>query len=823
MRIAHRLTIGLLMAWALAACSPTRRLPQDAHLLIRNKLDAAGSKGALELEPDALMSIVKQKPNKRVLGYRFYLQAYNIPDPAKVGPRQERKNARTDQRNAKRTAKGKEPVPYGRCTDNWLREVVGEAPVILDTLLTRKSAEQIRLQLQKEGYFSAEVLDTTIYRGRKATVRYRLFPGVPHRLRNITVRVNDPTIQDYLDRVQDQSVLKPGDRFSAERLNKERERVTERLRELGYLFITRDMVRFDADTTVGKRQVDLIVLVERSLTRDGGVLTGTPEATFFHLDRVRLNIIPIDERTSGMDPDTLVHDGYEIIYRGLKPPYKPNALTNTVFLKAGDRYQQSLNDRTYRRLTTLRVFDRVDIRYDTLRTNAKDRVNCTIDLLPSKTQSTAAELYMTNRGGFLGTSTSLSYRHRNLLRGMGSIQASLTLGLEAQQSFTGSTMGTDNVIPLTGTQRLFNTVTIGPEVTIAFPSFLLPGKFAKSTSPRTTINLLYNYQRRPDFTRTLAKVSFGWEFNETRYKRHGIFPMEVNLVKIPFLTPEFQQFLRDSNNPVLTDSYTDHFILGMRYTFTYNTQDARPKRNSYFNQLTVTSSGNLTNAIDRLVDAPMSTDTAGNSFYTLAGIRYAQFVKVYDEFAYRLRFDEARTLAFRGAAGVGVPYGNLGVLPFETSFFVGGANGLRAWRARTIGPGSFFAPLLAFDRIGEVKLEGNVEYRFKLFSYFEAALFADVGNIWLVEEDPLQPGSGFAWDFISELAVGTGLGLRLNFDFFLIRFDLGLQTKDPSMPRGERWLFQSKERFEEQFLERYGYAANYKPQVILNLGIGYPF
>jgi outer membrane protein assembly factor BamA len=179
-------------------------------------------------------------------------------------------------------------------------------------------------------------------------------------------------------------------------------------------------------------------------------------------------------------------------------------------------------------------------------------------------------------------------------------------------------------------------------------------------------------------------------------------------------------------------------------------------------------------------------------------------------------------VAFRAAGGFGVPYGNLGVLPFESSFFVGGANGLRAWRARSIGPGSYSAPLIAFDRIGEIRMEGNVEYRFKLISYLEGAFFADIGNIWNWNEDPAKPGSGFSKDFISELAVGTGFGARLNFDFLIVRFDLGLQTKDPSLPKGERWLFQPKDEFEARAAEN-GLLTTYKPQFNFNLGIGYPF
>ncbi|MFT3886233.1 MAG: BamA/TamA family outer membrane protein [Flavobacteriales bacterium] len=229
--------------------------------------------------------------------------------------------------------------------------------------------------------------------------------------------------------------------------------------------------------------------------------------------------------------------------------------------------------------------------------------------------------------------------------------------------------------------------------------------------------------------------------------------------------------------------------------------------------MVVQTSGHTLRVLDELTGQVQQTDTAGNSFYTLAGVRFAQFVKVESDVRWYRTIHEKSSLAFRVDGGVGVPFGNLGVLPFETSFFGGGANGMRAWRARTLGPGSYSAPLNAFDRIGEVRLEGNAEYRFKLIGYLEGAFFCDIGNIWDLKERTARPGGGFeARNFLSELAVGTGVGARFNFDFFLVRFDLGLQTKDPGLPRGQRWLFQTRDEGRPL-----GQLLN------LNLGIGYPF
>ena len=782
-----------------------------------------------------LEQIIKQQPNERILGLRFYLSMYNWPDPDRIQKARARKDAKRDRKNAHRADRGKEPKPYGRTTAEWLREVVGEPPVLLDSALTRRSSDQMRLYLQKEGYFNAAVTDSIAlarpggraYSKPKARVLYQVDPGRPYRYCTISLRTNDATIRGYLEEAWPDRLVAEGDRFDADVLDQERTRITQRLKELGYLHFGRELVQFDADTSAGDREVDLVVRVERPGPPRKRDLQGTPEGTIYQVEDV---VVDLRRRRRGeavAPPDTLLYDGYRFLTDG-RPPVKPQALVGSVFLRPGSRYQQSLVDRTYRRLTTLRSFDRVDITFDSTNTSGNDRVDALVRTIPSPSQSVSVELYGTNRGGFLGTQLSLNYRHKNLFRSLGTIQTSMVLGFEAQQSLTGTGSAvTDEGVTDVGRDGLFNTLEIGPEVTLTFPQFLLPvrrDRFARSADPRTVFHILYNYQRRPDYTRNLARFSFGYEWHESPTKTWGVYPLEWNVIRIPRLSPEFEDYLRQANDPVLTDSYTDHLIVGARFQYTINTRNAEePRRHNWFYRFTFEPAGNVLYAIDRLVDAPLSTDTTGSSFYTLTGVRYAQFLKFDNDLRHYRDLGARSSLVARVAAGVGIPLTNLNVLPFESSFFVGGANGLRAWRARTVGPGSNSAPLVAFDRIGEVRIEGNLEYRFDLIGYLEGALFADLGNIWYLEEEAERPGSGFGADFLGELAIGTGVGLRLNFDFFLVRFDLGLQTKDPSLPQGERWIFQPKDRYEAALSELNGQPTRYKPGLNLNLGIGYPF
>ncbi len=817
---------GLLALILLSGCDPTKRVPEGKHLLDRNRITVEGSGvSGSELEP-----IIKQRSNKRVLWVRLYLWFYNLPDPEAVTERRARKDKKRDARNERRIAKGKEPREYRRTKGQWMREVVGEPPVIVDSLLIDRSSEQMRLYLQKEGWFRAEVSDTVLFRDRmfqtdsSAIVEYIVQPGPMYTYRNVTFTVDDPLIEQYVMNDWGNSLIKTGERFDADELDQERTRISERLRELGYLFFSKELIRYDADTAVGDLQVDVVLRLERPQTSDRS-LSGTPEGTVYTINDISISTARIFRGGLRVVPDTLRRNGYELLYEG-RPTYKPQSLLGAVFLHPDERFRQSDADRTYRRLTGLRVFDRVEITYDTTGTGAPGLANARIDLLPGKSQSFSTEGFGTNRSGFLGTSVSVGYRHRNLFRGMGLLQAQVSVGLEAQQSFTGQGATTaEQTTGLLGNDALFNTIDIGPEVSLRFPHFLLPVRrdlFARSAAPRTAITILYNFQQRPDFTRTLAKMSYGYEWSESRQRIFGIYPLEVNVIRIPRKSDDFENYLQQANDPVLTDSYTDHLIAGMRGVMTINTQETSITRNVFFARTMVEWAGNPVGVPMRLLGQEV-VDTAGNSFYTVAGVRYAEFIKVDQELRWRRVIHDRSSMAFRLGGGIGIPYGNLGVLPFESSFFVGGANGLRAWRARSVGPGSFSAPLLAFDRIGEIRLEGNAEYRFKLIGFLEGALFADVGNIWNIREDPRKPGSGFSEDFLSELAIGTGFGARFNFDFFLIRFDLGLQTKDPALPRGERWLFEPKTRYQDEWFEQYGTVIQYRPQVNFNLGIGYPF
>lgn len=817
----RHITSALAALLLLTGCDPTKRLTEGQALLKTNRIQV----DAHAADKEELGAIVKQKPNRRVLGIPFYLHVYNLPDPEKIPRWRARKDARIDRKNEKRASKGKEPKPYRPTRAEWLRETVGEAPMVLDSSLTARSAQQLELYMKKEGWFHAAVTDTVVlhehawYGGRlhapKARVSYRIMAGQAYRLRNISYSVDDSLIMGYLRGTRGNSLLHQGDRFDDDQLDAERSRVTSMLRDEGYLYFTRELIQYVADTTVGGHQVDLVMRVERPLARGRRGLAGTPEGTRYRIGEVYISTVRQQRGVALLGIDTLKEHGYNFIYRD-KLPYRTKPLAHPIFLGGDELFRQRNADRTYRRLTSLNVFDRVDISYDTTQARLRGTANARITLLPGKHQGFSLEGFLTNRGGALGTSVNLGYRHKNLFRSLATLQASITLGLEAQQRIAGPSGATDVESTALGTGSLFNTVSIGPELTFGFPIYWK--LFSKSSNAKLLVNGLFNYQRRPDFTRDLGRLSLGVQWQESRANVIGVYPLEVNVVKLPLITQAFAEYLDAANNPVLRDSYTDHLITSMRGVLTHSTPDGDRLRNSRFLRLSGEWAHNGLKSFAKQVE-----DSLGQQYFTLAGIRYAEFVRLEIDARFRHTIHEKSSVAFRLAGGAGLPYGNLGVLPFESSFFVGGANGLRAWRARSIGPGAYRAPLIAFDRIGEMRLEGNAEYRFKLIGFLEGALFADVGNIWNLKETEGRPGGAISSKFLSELAVGTGVGARLNFDFFIVRFDLGLQTKDPSLPPGERWLFQPKNQYEEYITSVTGNAYSYRPEVNFNLGIGYPF
>lgn len=820
--------MGVLM---LAGCSTTKRLSEGEQLLRKNKVVVMGD---AEVRSDALEETVRQEPNRRILGVvPLYLWAYNVPSPENFEQRNMRRAERLKRKNERRIERGKEPREF-KPAGSWWRETVGEPPVIMDTSLTTRSAEQMQTYMIKHGWFNArveaEIRDTR--RRRQKDVVYTVTPGRPYLIDSIYFNIPDPQVERFTHLVREgRNAVVPGKRFNIDALDNEREAVTNYLRNIGYYDFNKELIYFDVDSALGRYSVNLTWgLVPRQIPYEGD-----PDSLItVPYKRYKVGEITIADRPSRRDivpekNDTAEVGGYTVVDRG-QLRVRPRTLTRNVLFREGDYYSADRVTLTYRRMSALPIVRNTAIRFTPAEESEENTVlNCAVTTVPAPRQNMSMEGRGTNRGGFLGVQGALSYQNRNIFGGAERLEINLTGGVEAQQLLTGSSFQTEDALLQVGRNVNFNTLEFGPEVALTIPKFLIPvreDRFAKRANPRTTFRANLSYQQRPDYQRTRSFGALSYRWNETEEKSWTVSPMEVSLIKI-FKSEAFENQLQEIGDVFLINSFQDHFITAGRVAYTYNTRlPSNRKRNAWYYRGELESAGSLLRGAFGVAGAPADED--GN--FSVLGINFAHYLKTTHDFRYYRRHNEKMSTAYRITAGLGLPLENLNVLPFEKSFFGGGANDIRAWEARTLGPGSYRDPERNFDKIGDILLEANVEYRFALVSFLEGAFFADAGNIWTVNPDEARPGAHFETDrFLSEIAVGGGFGLRFNFDFFIVRVDAGLQIRDPALDRGERWLFQPKDKYDAYIdglnAERTDrrQLEYYKARWNLNLGIGYPF
>jgi outer membrane protein assembly factor BamA len=419
-------------------------------------------------------------------------------------------------------------------------------------------------------------------------------------------------------------------------------------------------------------------------------------------------------------------------------------------------------------------------------------LNCNIKLSPLNKQSYTVELEGTNSSGIFGVAGNLNYSHKNLFRGAEIFDIGIKGGIEIGNSEYLSKVGT--------------ILELGVASNIRIPKFWLPFKteqFIKRYSPKTNISLAYNFQRRPNYTRTIANTSFGYTWKGNRNITHIVNPIELNAVKLFEIDSAFMAEI--SANPYLKYSYEDHFVSVISYSVIYNNQKINKISDFQVIRVRLESAGNLLQAYNVITDKQTV-----DGQYQLFSLKYSQFFRGEFDFRYYMAINQTDRIVYRFFLGVGYPYGNSKAIPFEKAFYTGGFNSIRAWAPRTLGPGSYKLPETSTfpSSTADMKIEANAEYRFKLFWILEGALFADVGNIWAITENDTREGAQFHWNtFMNDMAVGLGLGLRFDFSFFIFSIDGGLKTRDPSY-EGNQWF-------------------PYNPLTVndftVNVGIGYPF
>ena len=757
--------------FVLFGCRSTKYVPDDAFLL--NKVEIQNE--AKDISKEELKYYVRQKENIKILGFwRFHLGLYNL--------------------SGKDESKG---------INKWLRRI-GEEPALYDDLLKQKSNEQLKIFLNNKGYFNAEVKDTVLFSSkRKAKVRYIIKSGERYSLNDVNYRVDDKSIEPLVLSDTINTLLKRGVPFDADLHDKERERITREMRNKGYYGFRKEYLYFMADSSLGNYQVNdsLIVIKDRIQ------IAGKKDSVVNHLKYKIKDVYFL----VGFDPqkslrneadymnsfDTIQYEGFNILY-GENLSFKADVLINSNYIVPGHYYNIEAVEKTQSLLSELQLFRFVNIRFRRVEgqydENGNGLLQCYIQLSSSKVQSYTLDLEGTNSSGNLGAAGSIGYKHKNFLRG----------GEVFDMRFR--TAGENQVMI---NKKNFQTLEVGGDVTLSVPKFMIPFKvenFRRRYNPRTNFSLAYNYQRRPDYTRTLANGRLGYNWKSSPLVSHYIAPIDLSVVNVPVIDPDFAKQIE---NTFLKYSYQDHFISSTSYTFIYNEQAVSGNRNYRYFQANLQSAGNILDGVSSLISSENE-----EGYNEVLGIRYAQYVKADIDWRYHINVNKINSFAYRIFMGAGYPYGNLNVLPFEKRYFSGGANSIRAWPVRGLGPGSYVEKNLDYyNQTADIKLEANAEYRFNLFWRLEGALFVDAGNIWSIRSSGNQEfddaGLFKVDEFYKQIAVGVGAGARLDFNYFVFRLDMGVKARDPSLAPGERWIL--------------GVRPITYDDMAFNFAIGYPF
>ena len=747
----------------LNSCQATKYVPEDKYLLDSYKIETADGK----VDRKALDEYIKQKPNKRIFFWRFYLSLYNL-------------------------SSRKKDNGFNR----WLRRI-GEAPVIYDEVLKDRSAEQLSLYMRNKGYYHARVSDTTLLGDRRAKVVYKIVPNEPYRIRDIAYFFHDASLSGLVLSDSASSELKQGALFDVDMLQRERERIETLLRNNGYYNFSRDFIYYEVDSSLGGYLVDLTLGIRNyPMQNDFGKIVHVKHpvyrirdvSLFTEYDAV---LFGQTSDTARLDLDTLMYDSIHVIYSE-KPNIRPGVVTQKNNIIPGELFNAANVQRTYRNLSSLSAFNMVEIRFNET-DDGDHRLDCQVMIAPATRQSLTFRVEGTNSGGNIGAAGNLTYGHRNLFGGSEQFDLSFKGAIETLRESQGNRSG--------------NMLEFGVEGRLRIPKFLLPFRteqFIRRFNPQTNLRLSYNYQRRPDYTRTLANASFGYNWQGSGNLSHLVYPLETSLILTPYKSETFQDWLEGK---YIYYSYEPHLIVDSRYTMVFSNQKLLKNQDFQDVRINLEAAGNLLYGGYRML-AP----EPGDEKYSLFGVDFAQYVKADVDFRTYDFFYEDISLVLRGFLGAGFAYLNSAAMPFEKQYFSGGANSIRAWQVKNLGPGSFNdTTATSFpNQTGDLKLEANMEYRFKLFWKLEAALFLDVGNIWSLSPEDDREGAQFRFNrFYRELAVGTGVGTRFVFNFFIFRLDLGIPLRNPYPIEGSNWLP--------------GSAGISGRDLTFNIAIGYPF
>lgn len=758
-----------------AGCNVTKKVPANDALYTGATLKLENSKTSSKqnkvLKPD-LQSLIRPRPNSRLLGVPFKLHIYNMAG---------KKN---------------------NFINKFLRKT-GEPPVLLSQVNVQKNVQVLTNTLENKGFFHAKSNGDTIVKNKKARAAYVADAGVQYKINDISFPADSSAISRAIRDIASKSILKKGDPFSLDLIKGERLRIDVALKEQGFYYFSPDHLIVFVDSTNGSDLANLYIKFK-------------PEVSENSKQPYTINNIYIysnyNASTAARDTlkeDSILYKGYYVIDR--KRTFKPLVFEQMMRFEPGELYNRTEHNQTLNRLINLGTFKFVKNRFEPVTDSFK--LDTYYYLTPLQKKALSAEVgWLSKSNNVTGSELTLRWRNRNAFRGAELVTVSAYGGFEVQ--YSGQFSG-------------YNTYRYGLQANLVFPRFLIPfydfgtkGSFV----PRTNIEFAYDIlQRQQLYTLNTYRAQLGYIWKETARKEHTLNPIVLNYVQSLNVTDSFNRYLK--RFPILKRTVERQFIIGSTYNFNYN-QLVNKEKNAggwYFNGL-LDLSGNI---------AGLATGANAKKGKTveLLGTRFSQYAKTEFDTRYYLKTGLNSQWANRVIVGVGIPYGNDTILPFVKQFFAGGSNSLRGFRSRSVGPGTFgggqrtadstgFLP----DITGDIKLEFNTEYRAKLVSILNGAVFLDAGNVWLYNAnpekldasptDPGQPGARFTKNFLKQLAIDAGVGLRIDLTILLLRLDVAIPLRKPWMPEGQRNVFNQID---------FGSSTWRKENIIYNLGIGLPF
>ncbi|CAM3601996.1 BamA/TamA family outer membrane protein [Flavobacterium gelidilacus] len=747
----------------LLSCSGTSKIPEGDLLYVGHTIEIEKGKESKKIRKSIeseLDGLIRPKPNKSFLGMRPALFFYNVYDTVKK-------------------EKG---------FKHWVKYKLGEEPVLMSEVDLEYNKKVIQNYVENKGFFNAESKADSTRTGKKAKANYQIKLNNQYKIKSIVYPKDSILLSQEINKLKEKSLLKIGKPYDLDQIKNERSRIDASLKERGFYYFNENYLLIQVDSTVANHEVDLILKIKQDIPEKAKNQYKINDIIVYPSFNLKRDTI------SSKKTDTIKYQDLTIIDN--KTVFKPLIFEKTLLFKKGDLYNRTTHNLSLNRLITLGTFKFVKNEFkenDTI----KNQLDAYYYLTPLPKKSIQVEtLAKTNSANYSGTELNINWSNRNTFKGAELLKISAFAGLEVQVS---------------GQNNGFNVYRFGGEASLTWPRFISPIKMSSGSAyvPNTKALIGYEYQLRTQlYSLKTLNTSFGYIWKENERKEH-----DLNVVNIAYTSSNNVSDLYKSQiatNASLQKVIDKQLILGTTYSYTYtNTMISNKKNNIYFKgglDLSGNSTGLILGANDS--DNPKS----------ILGVPFSQYTKAEVEFRHYYNFSKETKLASRIIIGAGIPYGNSKELPFIKQFFIGGTSSIRAFRARSIGPGSFngndttnsFLP----DQSGDLKLEMNAEFRGQIYDLVKGAVFVDAGNIWLLNEDTEKPGAKFSSKFLNQLAVGTGVGLRFDFNFLILRTDLAFPLRKPYLPQGQEWVIDDIS---------FGNSTWRKDNLVFNLAIGYPF